>query len=584
MRTTRAGILMALAAATAGCGDGGGYGEGADSGPQSFDSFCAEVQPKVDAFISRMERERPVAGPRYGGTVVVGVIGEIADGMNHFVSQDYNSTQHQMFVNQMTLVSYDAQLKPQPYLAQSWEVDDPDAPTLLTFHLRPDVYWHDGEKTTAEDVAFTYVTVTNPETAYPNAAFWDHYVRGPEGVEVVDSFTVRIKLRPHAEYMDPFRAMSVMPKHLLEGVPVSQFKQHPFGTQCPVGNGPFVFVEHRPQESWTFKPNPAFPEALGGRPFVDRYVYRMIPEQTTLLTDLLTENIDVYIGPRPDQAAQIEQSPNLELLVAPFRQFNYIGWNSRRPQLADKRVRRALTLGVNREEIVQSLVQGYGKVANQTVPPFHWAYDASLEDSLAFDPEQAKRLLDQAGWTDRNGDGVRENAAGEPLEIRLKYNTGNQTRQDVAEIYQAQLARIGVRLQPEVVEWATLLGQLTDQARPFDGVVIGWVTEFKVDDMDLFHSKRINEPYAYSGTNDPRIDRYLDTLQLIIDREEAKPVWREYQTVLMDVMPYTLLYYPDRLDGVNKRVNGAVMDIRGEWVNIKDWWLDREDGPTPPSQ
>jgi peptide/nickel transport system substrate-binding protein len=575
---------MVFAATAAACGSDYGGDESA-GGPASFGDFCATVQPKVDAFISQMEREHPVTdSTKYGGTVVVGNYGEIADGMNHFSSQDYSSTQHQQFVNMMTLVNYDAALTPQPYLAQSWEVDDPTNPTLLTFHLRPDVYWHDGVKTTAEDVAFTYVTVTNPETAYPNAAFWDHYVKGAEGVEVVDSFTVRIKLQPHAEYMDPFRAMSVMPKHLLEGVPVTQFKQHPFGTQCPVGNGPFVFVEHRPGESWTFKANPAFPAGLGGRPFVDRYVYRVVLEQNTLLADLQTENIDVYIAPRPDQAAAIEANPKLRLVNGKFRQFNYIGWNQRRPQLADKRVRRALTLGVNRAEIVQSLVQGYGEVANSTVPPFHWAYDASVEDSLKFDPERAKRLLDEAGWTDRNGDGVRENAEGVPLEITLKYNSGNQTRQDVAEIYQAQLAKIGVKLQPEVVEWATLLGQLTDQARPFDAVVMGWVTEFKVDDMDLFHSARINEPYAYSGTNDPRVDRYLDTLQTVIDRDQAIPVWKDYQNELLDILPYTLLYYPNRLDGVNRRVQDAVLDIRGEWVNIKDWWLAKDDAPpTPPS-
>jgi peptide/nickel transport system substrate-binding protein len=567
-------VLMALGAAVSACGSDYGSGETA-AGPQSLETFCADVQPKVEAFISRMEQENPSPqDPKYGGTVVVGVIGEIADGMNHFVSQDYNSSQHQYFVNQMTLVNFDEKLEPQPYLAASWELDNPDAPTQITFHLRDDIYWHDGVKTTAEDVAFTYLVVTNPETAYPNAAFWDNYVRGQEGVEVVDSFTVRIKLRPHAEYMDPFRALAIMPKHLLDGVPVTDYKTHPFGTQCPVGNGPFVFVEHRPQESWTFKANPAFPEGLGGRPFLDRYVFRVIPEQTTLLADLLTENIDVYIGPRPDQAEEIEKNPNLSLLVSPFRQYNYIGWNARKPQFADKRVRRALTIGVNRQEIVQSLVRGYGRVANTTLPPFHWAYDESFQDSLKFDPEQAKRLLDQAGWTDRNGDGVRENAEGLPLEFSMKYNTGNQTRQDVAEIYQAQLARIGIRAQPEVVEWATLLGQLTDPARPFDAVVMGWVTEFKVDDMDLFHSERIDEPYAYSGTNDQRIDRYLDTLQLIIDRKEAIPVWREYQITLMDVMPYTLLYYPDRLDGVNKRVQGAIMDIRGEWVNLKDWWVN----------
>src|SRR5690606_10214683 len=128
----------------------------------------------------------------------------------------------------------------------------------------------------------------------------------------------------------------------------------------------------------------------------------------------------------------------------------------RRPQLADARVRRALTMGTNRQEVVDAILRGYGAVAHSSVPPFHWAYDPELE-SLSYDPEGAAALLEEAGWVDRNGDGVRENADGERLSITVKYNQGNQIRQDVAEIMQAQLGDIGVEIEPMVVEWGTLL-------------------------------------------------------------------------------------------------------------------------------
>src|SRR5690606_8553837 len=165
--------------------------------------------------------------------------------------------QHQEFVNLMPLVNYSAELEVQPYLAESWEVSEDG--TELTFHIRQDVYWHDGEQTDAHDVAFTYRTVTNPETAFPNAAFWTHYVKGPEGVEVVDDFTVRISLEPHAEFLDPWTTLGILPEHLLGDVPPSQLRQHPFGTQCPVGNGPFVFVSHTQQDRWVFEANPGYP-------------------------------------------------------------------------------------------------------------------------------------------------------------------------------------------------------------------------------------------------------------------------------------------------------------------------------------
>jgi peptide/nickel transport system substrate-binding protein len=542
------------------------------------ETFCETVLPRVESYISRMEAEHPVTDPaRYGGTAVVGSIGDFADGMNHFVSSNYDASQHQEHVNLMSLVSYDAKLVPQPYLAESWEVDDEANPTTLTFHLRDDVYWHDGERTDAEDVAFTYRVITDTLTAYPNAAFWDHYVRGAEGVEVVDQLTVRVRLRPHAEYMDPWTRVGIMPQHLLDGVPVTEYKQHPYGTQCPVGNGPFVFVEHRPQESWTFKANPAFSPSLGGRPFLDRYVFRVIPEQATLLTDLLTENIDVFIAPRPEQAPQILKSPKHELLHYVSRQYTFVAWNARRPQFADVRVRRAMTLGTNRHQIVEAQLKGYGRAANTGVPPFHWAYDPTKTDLLRYNPAEARRLLDEAGWTDRNGDGVRENADGVQLAFTLNYNQGNQQRQDVAEIMQAQLGQIGVRVQPQVMEFGTMVNMIQDPARDYDAVVFGWVTEFKLDDADLFHSARIGQPYAFSGTKNPEMDRYLDTLQLVVKREDAIPLWRAYEKLVLEEQPYTWFWFPERLDGLAKRLRDVEMDARGEWINIRKWWIPPEE-------
>ncbi len=546
---------------------------GDDGAVASGDAFCRAVLPRVAEYMERARSENPTpSDPRYGGTVVVGGYGEISDGMNAAVSTDYTATQHQQFVNLMTLIDYDEQWNPRPYLAESWEVAEDGR--SITFHIRRDVFWHDGEQTDAHDVAFTWDVVTDPLTAFPNAAFWDHYVKGPEGVEVIDDFTVRVRLEPHADFLDPFRSTAILPEHLLGDVPRDQLRQHPYGTQCPVGNGPFVFAEHLPQQRWVFEANPGFPEPLGGRPFLDRYVYRVIPEQTTLLTELLTGSIDVYIAPSADQAQSILDNPSLELLTYPFRNYTFVGWNARRPQLADARVRRALTMGTDRESIVQAILRGYGEVAHTSVPPFHWAFDTEALETLQYDPAGARALLDEAGWRDRDGDGVRESADGTPLSITIKYNP-NLQRQQVAEIMQSQLAAIGVEAQPQVVEWATLLTQINDPARrDFDGVVMGWVAEFKLDDTDLLHSARIDQPYAWSGTKNPEIDRLLEQISRTPDREEAMAVWREYQEALIEEQPYTFFYFQSRLDGVNRRVRDVVMDVRGEWVNVKDWNLD----------
>jgi peptide/nickel transport system substrate-binding protein len=213
-------------------------------------------------------------------------------------------------------------------------------------------------------------------------------------------------------------------------------------------------------------------------------------------------------------------------------------------------------------------------VAHTGVPPFHWAFDPSAVEIIPYDPDGARALLDEAGWRDRDGDGVRESADGTRLSFSIKYNQ-NLTRQQIAEIMQSQLAEIGAEVRPQMVEIATLLDQIqTPTLRDFDGVVMGWSADFKLDDMDLFHSERIDGLFAFSGTRNHEMDRLMEAISLTVDREEARELWREYQRVLVEEQPYTFFYFPDRLEGVNRRVRNVVMDARGDWVNIKDWYLD----------
>ena len=192
-------------------------------------------------------------------------------------------------------------------------------------------------------------------------------------MHVIDAHTVEFSVAPHAEYLDSWRATAIMPAHLLGDVPPAELRQHPFGSRCPVGNGPFVSRGHQADASWSFRRNPAFPEGLGGPPYLERYVYRIIPEQTTLLTELLTESIDFYPSPGPDQAPQIEDAPHLGLRVFPFR-----------ATTSSRGIRAATAHGrpgapgdharIDRAEILQAIRGGYGTVANAGVPPFHWAY------------------------------------------------------------------------------------------------------------------------------------------------------------------------------------------------------------------
>jgi peptide/nickel transport system substrate-binding protein len=202
-------MVVALCTSVAACGGA----DAPDVGAAGAD-FCAEALAGVDGFMSQARLERPPPDDElYGGTAVVGHHAELTSGMNAAIASDYGSTQYQTFVNLMTLVRYDEDLAPQPYLARSWDVNRDT--TEITFHLRDDVFWHDGERTDAHDVAFTYGLVINPLTGFANPAYFDLYGEGDRGMRVVDDFTVTIGLRPHAGFMDPWRALAILPQHLL---------------------------------------------------------------------------------------------------------------------------------------------------------------------------------------------------------------------------------------------------------------------------------------------------------------------------------------------------------------------------------
>ncbi|MGD2071282.1 MAG: ABC transporter substrate-binding protein [Gemmatimonadota bacterium] len=571
--STSLGICVALLAAACGGGEPDDARGGVAGAAGVEGDFCDVVTQRVDSFTTAAAEGWSPPSERYGGTVVVSGSEELP-GMNALVSSDYTAAQFQQFVNLMTLVRYDEELRPVPWLAERFELADDSM--SITFHLRDDVYWHDGVRTTADDVAFTFDRMTDTAVAFPNRSFWDPYVKGPDGVEVTDAFTVTFRFeRRHAQPLDAWRAAPIMPKHLLEDVPAAQLAQHPYDERCPVGNGPFVFEEHRPGESWTFRANPAFPEALGGRPYLDRLVYRVIGEPTTALAELASGRTHVWHQAPAELAGEIAAAEGVELRAHRHREYVFVAWNSRRETLADRRVRMALALATDREALVGAILGGHGRVAQTTVYPSHWLYDPSVEAAVPYAPDRARALLAEAGWRDRDGDGVRENPDGLPLSLEVKFNAGSSQRRRVAELLQAQLARVGVEVEPRPMEYNTLVAQVT-RSREFDGFVIGFMNEFKMDDRVLFHSESFDEPYGFSGTRNPALDTLMDTLPFVMDPEAARGLWARYQRELIEEQPFLFLWFKDQLTGVSEDLEGAVMDIRGEFVTVGDWWLRSE--------
>lgn len=506
---------------------------------------------------------------RYGGTLVIGAYGDLQS-MNSLTSSDFNANSVQREMLFMPLIQYNEDIEPVPWLAERWDTVRVHPDTLeLTWHLRRDVRWHDGTPTTAEDVRFTLERMRDERTAFPN---YQRMVRYSPRAEVVDSYTVRMRLQPHAEFLDIWYQTVIMPAHVLGDVPPDQLLQHPF-QHNPVGNGPFRFLRRDPGQEWVFEANPEFSPSLGGRPYLDRVVWRNIPEMTTLLTELLTGRIDMYIGPNPNQAAQIESAAGVRLMDYPSRQWNYLAFNTRRPQFRDPRVRRAIAMAIDRQQIVDALVYGYGEPGRGTVIPGTWMYEATAEQTeLPYDTAAARRLLAEAGWT-QGADGQMRNAQGQQLSFTPITNFGNDLRRDILQMVEAQLRPLGIAVSPRLIEWTTFIQTLQDPRRNFDAVVGGWVDYFQKDDSNILHSRNIEGPYQYVGYGNPRVDQLLDTLIVEMDRDRARPLWQEYQRIIVQEAPYVPLYYPRRLAGLRERVRDSQHDIRGDLVGIPRWWV-----------
>ncbi len=511
------------------------------------------------------ERGSPGAGS--GGTIVVGMRSDLG-GMNPVTYGDqytYELINYALFT---PIVQYDADLQVQPYLAESWDLT---ADTGVVFHLRRDVKWNDGRLVSAEDVKFTYDLAKAPETA---SLVGSAFVGEVDRAEVVDSFTIRFHFaRPHAQALEDFW-WAPLPKHLLEKVPPQELKNAPYNRQ-PVSSGPFKLVEWQANQRVVIERNPDFPAALGGPPQAQRIVLRIIPEASTMLTEFKTGGVHVDIPLPPDQVAQVKNDANLSFFSFPGRTVYYIGWNNDRDPFKSAGVRRALALGINRQEIIDALLFGQGLLATSTVPPWHALYPKDVQP-VAFDQQQAMQLLEQEGWKDSNGDGVRDKN-GKPLRFTM-LSSDNTVNRSVVEMVQAQLRKIGVQVDARALEFQTMRSQHV--ARDFDAVF----TNFVLDNFQMaaaptamFHSRLAGKAGSTnrSSVRNPELDRLIDRAFGATDQAQARAIWRDITLLLEREQPVTFMYWLNELAATQKSVHGVTMDPRGEFVSVAQWSLSK---------
>lgn len=501
-----------------------------------------------------------------GGTATVGMRADFQP-INSITAGDQYTIELINYALFTPLIQYDEQLNVRPYLAERWDLTDND----VTFYLRRDVRWHDGRPVTAEDVKFTFDMAKDPSAG---SLIGSAYVAMVQSAEVVDSFTIKFTfVQPHAQALEDFW-WAPMPKHLLENVSATDMRNAPFNRQ-PVGSGPFRFAQWQANQRLVLERNPDFPEGLGGPPPLQRVVFRVIPEPSTMLTELTTGGVHVDVPLPPDQVRQVEGNDNLRLFAFPGKTVYYIGWNNSRPPFNSANVRRALSMAVNRQQIIDALLFGQGTPASSTVPPWHPFFPQDAPAPV-YDVQGAIRLLEQEGWRVSNRDGIREKN-GRPLRFTL-LTSDNALNRSVVEVLQSQFRQIGVDAQIRVLEFQTLLSQ--HRSRDFDAVFTSWVLDnFQMSSAPaaLFHSRLadVAQSTNRSAVRIPALDRLIDQAQAATDDEQARAIWRQMTEVLQREQPVTFVYWLNETAAARTELENVVMDQRGELVSIGQWSMRR---------
>ena len=504
--------------------------------------------------------------PIRGGTLVVAVGGDVHS-FNPLIAR--GSTTMDVLEHMFPCLfsaTFDGSLRFGPGLAESWTFDGAD----LTLRLRQDLTWQDGDPVDADDVIFTLEASADPAVGSPRLPALG-VLREESPWEQIDASTVLLHFRepgrPETLLANVARAL-VVPHHVLDDIERDQLRSASFGSQ-PVAAGPFLL------ERWDRGEQIVLQGRAGGPALLDRVVLRVIADPTTRRMAYATGEVDLL--PSVDVAdlkALTDARPGTQVVRRGYRFVEYIGWNLRDPRFADVRVRRALAHAVDVDALIAALLtagdERYGKRATGTITPeLTGAVDETIAP-LGYDPQRAATLLADAGWVDHDGDGTVDRD-GTPLQFALLYASGNERRKLTAEVVQAQLAQIGVRAEPMVMERHALRERL--RAREFEAVLAGWAAGLAIDPSPVWHSGEPSE-FNFVGYDNPVVNAVIDRGLAAQDAAEADVAWREMQRLIYDDQPYCFLFWIDDVAVVAPHVRDAEVGILGAFHHLDRWWLD----------
>jgi peptide/nickel transport system substrate-binding protein len=425
------------------------------------------------------------------------------------------------------------------------------SPTVIEFALRPGVKWHDGEPFDANDVVFTYNLITSPKVMSPYSTDF----RVVKEVLAINPYTVRvIYTKPYFKALEIWM-MGIVPRHILEkekDIMGSTFNTHPIGT------GPYILKKLEFSKQIELVGNPAYFEH---RPRIDKITFHVIADPMTRFLMLKKGEIDVD-GLEPMQLErQVDKDfyQKFNKLELPSHSYTYLGFNLRLKKFQDPRVREALSLAIDRQELVDILFLNHGAVCTGPFLPGSKGFNESIKAPKQ-DLVKAQKLLKAAGYDEKH-----------PLIFEIATSNSNAIRPYAAEILQRQLIKVGVKVTLKVMEWQAFLNTVV-MPKKFDAVLLGWGLSLTPDPYMVWHSDGdVPGGFNMIGYHSKTTDSLIEHMENSTDPDVIAAYQRKIFAQIVGDNPYLFLVIPNAINIYNRRISGVKPTINGIWEDYIDW-------------
>ncbi len=529
-------------------------------------SLTAQANPSYDAgavpAAFQRAHETSLRSDYAEGDWLVQAFGVNLKSLTPFISADAYASEVQDYILESLLIRNPESLEWEGLLAESWTVSE-DGLTFV-FKLRDGLLFSDGQPLTADDVVFSFDFIMNEAIQAPRERA---YYSKIETVEALDRRTVRFQFKePYFNALSLAGGLSVMPKHFYQPY-LQRPNDYNQSKGLLLGSGPYRLEDPR---NWSpdkgmveLRRNPRYWGPI--QPSFDRLLWRVIENDSARLTTFRNGDIDTY-GSRPIEYRKLVEDKDLAKkaehweYMSPVAGYAYIGWNQQRDEkptrFTDKRVRQAMTYLIDRERIIKEIYLGYGEVALSPFNANSKQHDTALSPRL-YDEGRGMELLREAGYEDRNGDGLLEDIAGNPFEFELVYFQGNEDTGRMVLFLKDLLARAGILLKPKPTEWSVMIDLLNK--RDFEAITLGWTSGLETDLYQMFHSSQIEgQGNNFINYRNPQLDRLIDEARATVDEDKRMPLWQAAEGELYEDQPYTFLMRRKSLVFIDRRIRNLV--------------------------